>query len=227
MQIATVLRYVDQQKGDVWDDRWYIMDDFMRLAQQYGVGLTAVMTAEAAKDICRMSDGLIIPGSATDIDPKYFGGTPFDPPTKVDEYALDALLIKLFYEAGKPIFGVCGGEQALNVYFGGTLKRVPDSKQHDDQRSRHVIDIARGSFVDDVFHAEKFEVNSYHNWCVDKVAPGFEAVAWAPDGVVEAIEWKEKKIFATQWHPELSFRFGEKTEHKFSENFLRACEGKR
>lgn len=224
MNIAVVLRYVDMQKGDTWDDRWYIMDDFMRMAQHFGVGMLAVMNEEAAETAVKHCDGLIIPGSATDIDPHYFGGKPFDPPTKVDEYALDALLMKRFYEAGKPMFGVCGGEQAINVFFGGTLKRVPDAKQHDDLKAKHVIDIAGGSFVHDIFKADRREVNSYHNWCVDRVAPDLRDVAWAQDGVIEAIEWKEKNVFATQWHPEQSFHVGDALEQRFFAEFFRRCE---
>jgi len=224
MNIAVVLRYVDMQKGDKWDDRWYIMDDYMRMAKKLGIGMVAVMTEEAAQDVWKYCDGLIIPGSATDIDPSYFGGKPFDPPTKVDEYALDALLMKNFYEAGKPIFGVCGGEQAINVFFGGTLARVPDSLKHDEHKAKHVIDIADGSFVHEVFGTDKQEVNSYHGWCVDKVAPDLKAVAWAQDGVIEAIEWKEKNVFGVQWHPEHAFREESAAEQRFFERFLQRCE---
>lgn len=224
LNIAVVLRYVDMQRNDSWDDRWYIMDDFMNMAKKFGVGMVAVMNEEAADTVWKYCDGLIIPGSATDIDPSYFGGKPFDPPTTVDEYALDATLMKRFYEAGKPIFGVCGGEQAINVYFGGTLSKVPDAMKRDECKAKHVIDIEGGSFVHDVFKAEKYEVNSYHSWRVDEVAPDLRTVAWAPDSTIEAIEWKEKNIFATQWHPERSFRAGDSIERKFFAEFFRKCE---
>ena len=224
LNIAVVLRYVDLQKGDSWDDRWYIMDDFMRMGKEFGVGMVAVMNEEAADSVWKYCDGLIIPGSSTAIDPKYFGGKPLDPPEKVDEYALDAALIRRFYEAGKPIFGVCGGEEALNIYFGGTLSRVPDTFRHDEWKSRHVIDIAPGSFVHDVFRMEQYEVNSYHGQRADVIAPDFSAAAWTPDGVIEAIEWKEKNIFATQWHPERSFHTGDPIEKRFFSEFFRKCE---
>jgi gamma-glutamyl-gamma-aminobutyrate hydrolase PuuD len=128
MNIAAVLRYVDMQRGEVWDDRYYITNDYMLMAKKYGIGMTAIMSEQAIEDVCRHCDGLIIQGSATDIDPKYYGGAPLPVPPVVDEYYLDSRLIKYFYEAGKPIFGICGGEQALNVYFGGTIARMPDIK---------------------------------------------------------------------------------------------------
>lgn len=222
MNIATVLRYADLGGGGPWAHRYYIMNDYLLMAQKYGVGLISVLTEESIADICRHCDGLIIPGSATDIDPKYYGGAPLETPPIVDEYALDAALIRHFFEAGKPIFGVCGGEQAINVFFGGTISRVAHPENHTD--GMHPIQIEKGSFVYDVFGTERATVNTYHGWWTDRVAPDFRAVARADDGTVEAIEWKEKNIFATQWHPEQSFHTGDPIEHRFFENFLRVCE---
>lgn len=46
-------------------------------------------------------------------------------------------------------------------------------------------------------------VNSFHHQCVDNAGPLFRAVAWAPDGVMEAMESSEHKpILGVQWHPE-------------------------
>jgi putative glutamine amidotransferase len=226
MNIAAVLRYVDMQRGEVWDDRYYITNDYMLMAKKYGIGMTAIMSEQAIEDVCRHCDGLIIQGSATDIDPKYYGGAPLPVPPVVDEYYLDSRLIKYFYEAGKPIFGICGGEQALNVYFGGTIARMPDPHNHylEHPLANHPINIVEGSFVHDVFGTERAEINSFHNWWTDKVAPDLKVVATSDDGIVEALEWKEKNIFATQWHPEQSFRRGNPIEQKFFENFLKKCE---
>ena len=41
---------------------------------------------------------------------------------------------------------------------------------------------------------------------------------------MEAVEWKEKKIYATQWHPELAFHMNDPLELKIFENFFRICE---
>jgi putative glutamine amidotransferase len=47
-------------------------------------------------------------------------------------------------------------------------------------------------------------VNSIHHQAIDRLAPGFRAVAWAPDGVIEAIEPDDRslRVLAVQWHPE-------------------------
>ena len=149
----------------------------------------------------------------------------------VDEYALDAKIIRAFYEAKKPIFGICGGEQALNVFFGGTLAKVPDLTAHYDRESAtHMINVTEGSFVMDVFGKSRVLVNSHHSWWTDRLAPDFTVAAATDDGVTEAIAWKKAGIFATQWHPEQTFHRGaplDPIEHTFFENFLRLCEERR
>ena len=46
-------------------------------------------------------------------------------------------------------------------------------------------------------------VNSTHHQAVDRIARGFEVVARAPDGIVEAVERPGDRMFlAVQWHPE-------------------------
>lgn len=223
MKIATLLRHVNMERQEVWDNRFYITQDYQLMAEENKIGLCAIMTKYDIEEVCEICDGLIIPGSAMDIDPKYYGGKPFDPPQELDEYALDAKAIECFVKAGKPIFGICGGFQDLNIYFGGDIVKHEGETNHYGDEIRHEIDITKGSFVYDVFGSDKAIVNSYHNWKLGKVAPGFEVVAKTANGVVEAIENKEKKIFATEWHPELSYHIGAKTEHKFFENFIECC----
>ena len=67
-------------------------------------------------------------------------------------------------------------------------------------------------------------MNSYHNWEIGKLAPDLDAVAWTDDGVIEAVESKKLKVFATQWHPEVYMPLDDHIEHRFFENFLKLCE---
>ena len=39
MNIATTLRYVDVTEQPLWRERFYITDDFMRLAKKYKIGM--------------------------------------------------------------------------------------------------------------------------------------------------------------------------------------------
>ncbi len=226
MNLAIALRYMTAgTEASEWYVRWFTSQDYIQLSKKFGVGVIAVLSEETVESICPHCDGLIVPGSATDIPPAYYGGAPLPKDPPVDEYALDAALIKHFYEAGKPIFGICGGHQALNVYFGGGMRRMPDSKAHEnDTEHAHLINIEKGSFVDNVFHTDRTMVNSHHAWEIYGIAPDFSVVAATDDGVAEAIEWKKHNIFATQWHPELALHKEYSQEYLFFENFLHACE---
>lgn len=185
------------------------------------MGLVAIMTEHDIQSVCAECDGLVIPGSATNINPEYYGGKPWETAEPVDEYGFDRKIIDYFVKAGKPIFGVCGGMQELNIYFGGDMCLIGEKGNHNN--TRHLIDITPDSFVYDVYGDTKAEINSYHNWMLDKIAPGFKVVARSEDGVVEAIECKEKKIFAVQWHPELNYNTDNHTEDKFFANFIECC----
>jgi putative glutamine amidotransferase len=47
-------------------------------------------------------------------------------------------------------------------------------------------------------------VNTLHHQAVDEVGLGLRAVAWSPDGVIEAIEGiAHTRLLGVQWHPEL------------------------
>lgn len=226
MNIATVLRYCDLKiANSVWNERSFIMQDYLTFAHKYGIGLTAITTEHDFERVCNSCDGLILTGSATNINPVYYGGEPFENCDDVDEYALDSKLIRYFIERKKPIFGVCGGMQEINVYLGGTLKRLDNHVAHREESAfSHEINIKRDSFVYDVFKSERARVNCYHSWELDKVAPTLDIVATTDDGVIEAVESKDLKLFATQWHPEQSFRKENSIETKFFENFLKCCE---
>lgn len=222
MNIAVSLRYYDTGTNDVWSIRQYITNYYMLMAKKFNIGICAIMSDNDFEVICERCDGLIIPGSSTIINPKYYGATPEEPP--FDEYALDQKLMKYFTDHKKPILGLCGGHQALNIFLGGTIKMIDNGVSHND--TSHNIDIKKGSFVYDVFQSESAHINSYHCYEIDKLAPALSVVATSPDGIIEAVENKEKRMFATQWHPELTLTEENHIEHKFFENFFKCCKEK-
>lgn len=229
MILGVLLRYGDKKQGGVWDQTFGMPWNYHKMAEKCGVTLCGIIRPEDAQKLCDVCDGLIVPGSGNDIFPQYYGGEPVATDGAVDEYAHDSKIIAMFVKAGKPIFGICQGIQTLNVFFGGSLKRVNVNGSHglprEDQQQIHTIHIKKDSFVYDVFGKEQAKVNSHHGWGVDRLAEGFTVVATTDDGVVEAMENKERRIFATQWHPELNFSMGDPIEQKFFENFIKVCQG--
>jgi putative glutamine amidotransferase len=60
-------------------------------------------------------------------------------------------------------------------------------------------------------------VNSHHHQAIDCVGQGLEPIAWAPDGLIEAVinTASPQLILAVQWHPELSFEVDEFSRELF------------
>lgn len=132
-----------------------------------------------------------------------------------------------------PILGVCRGTQALNVAGGGTLVQDlgelwPNAIRHqyfpDKPRDyvAHDIKLAEDSRLASIL-GQAARVNSFHHQAVERVAPGFRAVAFAPDGVIEAIERPDRKfVVGVQWHPEGLVHSDRAMHHLFGE-FVRCA----
>ena len=159
-------------------------------------------------------DGLLLPGGE-DVCPKYYGQNPHEKLGRVSEIRdhTELILTKKMAELKKPIFGICRGMQVLNSAIGGDLiQDIPSADeayaQHFgkmEQRAKpwHQIEIInKKSKLYQVFGREKVEVNSFHHQAVDRVAEGFYITARAQDGIVEAIENPQAKIWGVQFHPE-------------------------
>ncbi len=222
MRLAILPRYIDLEvEGSVWNRRHYIVHQYERMAKEFRIGLCNIMSPYGFEEVCELCDGLIIPGSSTKVNPSYYGEEPMNPPPVYDEFALDLKLMDYFIKREKPILGICAGHQALNIYFGGTIGRIPGNDPH--KNVTHLIKIKEDSFVYDAFGCESVTVNSHHVLEIKKLGRGLDVVATSEEGIIEAVENKEKKIFATQWHPERCFEGGNSSEKKIFENFLACC----
>lgn len=159
-------------------------------------------------------DGLIFAGGG-DIDPTHYGGqhhpTVYMVDPERDQFELH--LAQIILERRVPVLGICRGSQVLNVASGGDL--IPHLSEEGDvlvkhraaQRipTEHTVQISPQSRLAEIVGETEVMVKSWHHQAVRKVAPGWRAVAWAPDGTVEALESEGHPwAFAVQWHPELS-----------------------
>ena len=164
-------------------------------------------------------DGILLPGSSTDIDPARYGETPHARLGKMlpERDSIDFALFDYSERASLPVLGICFGAQSLNVFRGGTLIQdipsiVATPVFHDDdgepeQPARHSVRMSADSILVSAGRDTDVEVNSYHHQSVANLGTNLRAVAKAPDGVVEAIEDVNGKfVIGVQWHPERGFQ---------------------
>lgn len=213
MTLAILLRNEEVGEGE-FKHRYYLTEWFQKIFDRLGILLFPVFSDTQIERVEQLCDGLIVSGSATDIPPHYYGREPaFGKEYKIDEFYVDRQLIDLFHKSGKPILGICGGIQSINVAFGGTLLQRIEG--HSGRGLRHGLRIREDSFLYEVYNAEEIQVNSYHQQCTDDVAPGFTVTAVSEDGYIEAIE--RGNIIGVQWHPEvmMDMPFFEKFVQKF------------
>lgn len=145
-------------------------------------------------------DGLLLSGGP-DLDPEWYGeentaslGIDRD----YDRRGFDAL--KYFYEAGKPVLGICRGFQVINVFFGGSLHQdIPDHNLKPEER--HKVIFTEENFLADVYPPEIL-VNSFHHQAAKVPGKGLRVFAYAEDGTIEAAVHKDGRVFGVQWHPE-------------------------
>ena len=158
-------------------------------------------------------NGVLLSGGP-DLDPAAYGSAAH-PELGPTEPQLDAFEVQLAREAdarGLPILGICRGAQALNVARGGTLhQHLPEvtdgsivhRQNQPDSEAKHEVRIDPDSGLAAVIGRPRIEVNSFHHQAVDELGDGLYAVAWADDGVIEAIEGRgDSLLLGVQWHAE-------------------------
>src|SRR5260221_4210410 len=159
-------------------------------------------------------DGLVVTGGAFDIDPTLYGDNTrhVTVATKEGRTTFEWAITQAMLERDKPVLGICGGEQLLNVMLGGSLiQHIEDVVQgnvlHEQPNPRdqagHAVSLTKGSLLHRICGGERLMVNSAHHQAVKAVGPGVIANAIADDGVIEGIEDPRKKFcIGVQWHPE-------------------------
>ena len=209
---------------DVATGRFYLGRDYSEAIEASG-GVPVHLPLIPKRDFISVAldglDGICLPGSDSDVDPKYFGEEPHPSlgavvPVK-DE--TDLLVLDEAEKRNLPILAICFGMQSLNVSRGGTLiqdigAQVPDSIKHQQgrpvERHSHTINIDAESLFRAVpkTEGEHLRVNSHHHQAVKTVGRDLVAIAWAKDGIIEAIQdtRNNQRVLGVQWHPELSWR---------------------
>jgi putative glutamine amidotransferase len=166
-------------------------------------------------DFLPLLDGILFTGGG-DVDPGCYGGETHERVGEVDSDRdrVELHLLRGVVHTGTPFLGICRGIQLVNVGQGGTLYADiaagrSGALKHDfypgwpRDHLAHTIEVRTGSRIQKILGAETVEVNSLHHQAIERLAPGLLATAYAPDGLVEAVELPGHPFgLAVQWHPE-------------------------
>ena len=163
-------------------------------------------------------DGLLLPGSNSDIDPLRYGREPLPQLGAVhpEKDETDMLALAAAERLALPVFGICFGLQALNVSRGGTLiqdiaSQHADAIKHEQgaprDRHSHRVRLLEDSIIGQLAKTATAPVNSHHHQAIENLGRELVATAWAPDGLVEAVEdpRSDRFVIGVQWHPELGW----------------------
>jgi putative glutamine amidotransferase len=171
---------------------------------------------EAQVEVLNRLDGLLLPGSPSNVHPRHYAGGDSLTPEHHDHHR-DATVLPLIRAAiarGLPVLAICRGIQELNVALGGTLHQLVHTLdgRHDhraglgtlEERYGPKHEVRLSGWLARLIGASEITVNSLHGQAIDRPAPGLVVEARAEDGTIEGVRVETAPGFAigVQWHPE-------------------------
>ena len=222
----------NEEPGNYSKFPWYaIRNNYLHSIYQLGgIPFPLLHTDKNIKDIYNLLDGLIITGGNFDINPELYGKISKNSRIiKNFRTDFEVSICKMFLKSAKPILGICGGEQLLNVACGGTL--IQDIKinnintiEHEQKNPRdqtsHEVKIISNTMLKKIVKKKIINVNSAHHQAVEKLGENLIINGFANDGTIESIEHtKHRWCIGVQWHPEFIIT---EEDRKIIKSFIQA-----
>jgi putative glutamine amidotransferase len=192
----------------------------------------------ALRSIFDRLDGLLFAGGS-DIDPALYGEEPHPNLGTVNptQDQVELTLMGWARAWQMPIFGICRGFQVMNVAYGGTLYQDLPTQQdaagnHQESFDRkvrdhlsHAMKVDGASRLASMLDATDLSVNTLHHQAIKDLGPGLRAIAWADDGIIEAVESTlEPWVIGVQCHPEELVKGADQRWDNVFRDFLTAAQ---
>jgi gamma-glutamyl-gamma-aminobutyrate hydrolase PuuD len=204
-----ITTYVEPASWGHWQlEAALVPYDYVRAVERAGGRAVLIPPDDDGIDeVLDAVDGLIFSGG-NDLTPDSYGAEA-DPATNGTNPARDRgelALLTAALERDLPVLAICRGVEVLNVVRGGDLvQHLPDVVGHEEHRSvvgefsDHAVRVDPSSRIERV----SGEVKSHHHQGLGRIGDGLREVAWAEDGIVEAVEDPDKPfVVGVLWHPE-------------------------
>lgn len=187
------------------------------ILQVWGSGATGVLRDSGAH-VVHVNDyaevaaamphaaGIVLTGGG-DVNPARYGerASRNNYGVNLERDALEFDLVRWALRLHVPMFGICRGNQLINVALGGTLEQdLPSIGSHGHGNGIHAVDIDPKSRLGRTVGSFLPEVTTLHHQAVKRPGRGMRAVGWAADGTIEATESTGRTpITGVQFHPEI------------------------
>lgn len=226
-----IIPLVDKPRESYW-----MLPGYMKLLSSQGaLPLMLPLTDEAADldQLAALCDGFLFSGGH-DVSPEVYQAS-----AQVDNLdtcperdAMEKALLTRVLALDKPVLGICRGLQFINAVLGGSLyqdlpTQAPSAVNHHQDPPYdapvHDVELVKEGSLYRLLGKERLAVNSLHHQAVKDLAPALKAMAFSPDGLVEAAELPEKAfVWALQWHPEFAY-LKDEASRRIAEAFVDAC----
>ncbi len=214
--IAACLRTINERPLHAVSERYTLA--VVEACGSVPILLPAVGAAIEVSRLLDGLDGLLLPGSPSNVEPRHYGGAPSASGTLHDP-ARDATTLPLIREAVRrdlPVLAICRGIQELNVALGGSLHqrvhelpgrldhRAPQGVTNEERYAPvHAVRLTPGGVLAALAGSAEVMVNSVHAQGIDRLATGLFVEAVAADGQIEGVSLLEARfVVGVQWHPE-------------------------
>ena len=193
------------------------LDSVLRAGGEPVVISPQAIDDDESDDLISRFDGLILMGGG-DVNPALYGqqAGPHIYGVLESQDHFEASLLRAALRHDKPVLAICRGMQLANVVLGGTLvqdlSELENAAELIDHKptgfpvgaeyTLHEVRLEGSSILAQATGTTAIQGASFHHQGIGTLAAGFKPVGWAPDGLLEAIEYDKHWLVGVQWHPE-------------------------